>query len=245
MDFFAEDVAPLRLLRSGPMITAAGGYPLNSWGWNGYGLPCDGADAARACVARVAESGAGVVKLPVAGQPGLDDEAMAAAVDAAHGLGLPVLSHAMGAEEVARALDAGVDGLAHTPTGADLDPRGWGGRVLISTLAAFGGGETAVANLAALRAAGVTVLYGTDFGNGGTTGVSPDEIALLEAAGLDGAAILAAGTSAPAAWWGFSELGEIAPGKAASVMVLDADPLVDPSTLARPVQVWIDGKLQG
>ena len=49
-------------------------------------------------------------------------------------------------------------------------------------------------------AAGATVLYGTDFGNTSHLGVDPAEIAALQAAGLDGAAILAAGTSAPAGY---------------------------------------------
>ena len=112
---------------------------------------------------------------------------------------------------------------------------------MITTLAAFGGGSATVANLAALRARGTIVLYGTDFGNRRTAGIDAAELALMSAAGMDGAAILAAGTQVPAEYWGFSELGRIAPGKAADLLVLDADPLVDPLTLARPLAVVYRG----
>jgi imidazolonepropionase-like amidohydrolase len=112
---------------------------------------------------------------------------------------------------------------------------------VISTLGAFGGAASTVDNLRALRAAGATVLYGTDFGNTRDTGIDREELRLLGEAGLDGAAILAAGTSTPAKVWAWTDLGGIEVGKAASLLVLDADPLVDASTLPRPVTVWIDG----
>jgi imidazolonepropionase-like amidohydrolase len=38
-------------------------------------------------------------------------------------------------------------------------------------------------------------------------------------------------------------LGSIAPGKAASLLVLSADPVTEPATLATPVQVIIDGQV--
>src|SRR5206468_4851902 len=41
--FLSEDHAPMKLLASGPMITAPGGYPLDSWGSNGFGLGCSDA----------------------------------------------------------------------------------------------------------------------------------------------------------------------------------------------------------
>jgi imidazolonepropionase-like amidohydrolase len=36
----------------------------------------------------------------------------------------------------------------------------------------------------------------------------------------------------------------VAPGKAASLLVLTEDPLVNPLTLATPEQVWIDGRVR-
>src|ERR1700760_3589849 len=57
------------------------------------------------------------------------------------------------------------------------------GRAVISTLAAFGGSPAAVDNLRRLRAAGATVLYGTDLGNLDVAGPSEPEIALPARAG--------------------------------------------------------------
>jgi hypothetical protein len=55
---------------------------------------------------------------------------------------------------------------------------------------------------------------------------------------LDGAAILDAGTRAPAAPWGFTDLGTIAVGQRASLLALDRDPSADPQGLAAPVAVY-------
>ena len=50
-------------------------------------------------------------------------------------------------------------------------------------------------------------------------------------------------TAATALLWGWDDLGSIAAGKAASLLVLDADPTADPAPLARVVHVIVDGKL--
>lgn len=243
MDFLALDHAPLRVLASGPMVTAEGGYPTRSWGSGGYGVECADAGEAVAAVDRLHAAGAGVIKLPVTESPQLDDVALLAVVDRAHALGLRVASHALEDDAVVRAAAAGVDALAHTPV-AVLEPGSavaWSGRAVVSTLSAFGGSAAALTNLGALRDAGAAVLYGTDFGNTRTAGIDPEEVALLRAAGLSGAEILAAGTSAPAAFWGFPDLGVIQVGRAASVLVLTHDPTLLPDALATPEQVWISG----
>ena len=61
-------------------------------------------------------------------------------------------------------------------------------------------------------------------------------------AGLDGAAVLDAATRAPAEYWGITDLGSIEPGKAACMLLLAADPTVDPLALSRPEAVWMDGE---
>jgi imidazolonepropionase-like amidohydrolase len=78
------------VLASGPMITAVDGYPTESWGRNGYGLECADVAAIRAAVEQVADAGARVIKVPVTSGPGLDDEALRAAVEEAHAHGLKV-----------------------------------------------------------------------------------------------------------------------------------------------------------
>jgi imidazolonepropionase-like amidohydrolase len=226
---------PLLVARTGPMVTAVGGYPTRSWGAGGYGLEVRGAGEAAAAVASLADQGAALIKVPLGGSPALDPAELDAVVAAAHARGLQVVAHALGEAELRAAAAAGVDLLAHTPTGplSAEAARLWAGRGLISTLSAFGGGE----NLAALRAAGAEVLYGTDFGNTRARGVSAAELQALADAGLDGAAILRAATTGPAARFGFPTLGAVAPGARAHLLVLDADPLLDPLTLSRPVEV--------
>jgi len=242
---FDADMDPLRVLATGPMVTAQLGYPTQSWGANGYGIECADAAAAEAAVEQLAGLGAAAIKLPVTGAPQLADEVLAAAAKRAHALGLPVVSHALSDDQARRAALAGADILAHTPTEAlaEATLAAWSGRAVISTLRAFGGSETTIANLKALRAAGVTVLYGTDFGNTVTPGIDGDELALLLQAGLSPQEILTAGTSAPAARWaGFGgALGAIAVGLDASFLVLAADPLVDPLVLASAEAVYLRG----
>jgi imidazolonepropionase-like amidohydrolase len=199
-----------------------------------------------AAVDRLADAGAALLKLALDDfGPQLEPSVQRAAVEEAHRLGLKVAAHALGDATAAAAAAAGVDLLAHTPV-SPLGPttiRAWRGRTVLSTLAAFGGGPAALANLRALRDAGVAVLYGSDFGNGAVAGLDAAELALLEEAGLDGAAVLEAGTSAPAAFWGFPSLGALAPGRAASLLVLDEDPRRAPATLGRPRAVYLDGVL--
>ncbi|MFN7143401.1 MAG: amidohydrolase family protein [Myxococcota bacterium] len=241
--FLAADHAPLRVVASGPMITAPGGYPTAGWGRDGYGVEVTDAAEAGGAVDALHAAGARVVKIPLDGGPRLADEALAGAIGRAHALGVPVAVHALGDDDAAAGAAAGADVLAHTPVAplSGETAAAWSGRAVVSTLGAFGGGGDTLANLAALRAAGATVLYGTDFGNTRTAGVDARELALLAEAGLSPAEVLAAATSTPAAFWGLDDLGGIAPGKAASLVALATDPLVDPLALATPTAVWLDG----
>lgn len=245
LEIFDTPLEPLRVRAAGPMITALQGYPTQSWGAGGYGLECADAAAATAAVEQLHDLGAALIKLPITSGPQLDDAALAAATARAHELGLPVVSHALSDEQARRAAIAGVDVLAHTPTEplAPSTVKLWSGRAVVSTLRAFGGSPAAVGNLQALRAAGVTVLYGTDFGNTSTPGIDGAELMLLQQAGLSPQDILTAGTGAPADLWFGDDapLGAVATGKDASLLVLVDDPLQDPLTLTQPVAVYIRG----
>ena len=234
---------PLRMLWSGPMVTADGGYPTQGWGSNGYGLEVSGPDSARAAVRQLHDQGMDLIKLPVTSGTTLSDASLRAAVDEAHDLGLKVATHAMSDELARRAAVADIDVLAHTPTDplSSQTTEMWSNKAVVSTLSAFGNGPTARTNLVGLVDRGATLLYGTDLGNSSHAGIDPNELRALIDAGFTGDAILEAGTSAPAAFWGFEELGAIEEGKAASFLVLDRDPSVDPMALAEPVEVWMDG----
>lgn len=243
---FETELSPMRVISAGPMITAIEGYPTQSWGANGYGIQCADAEDAVAAVEQLHDLGAALIKLPVmAGEQQLGDDALSAAAERAHELGLPVASHAMGEDEARRAALAGVDVLAHTPTQtlSDETVALWSGRAVVSTVQAFGGGEVTLDNLKRLHAAGATVLYGTDFGNSVTLGVDVDELAAMVAAGMTPDEVLAAGTSVPADFWApFNDLlGGVVPGRDASLLVLNEDPRANLVTLRSPSRVYVRG----
>lgn len=243
---FEADLSPMRVIAAGPMVTAIDGYPTESWGANGYGIECADAAAAEAAVEQLADLGAAFIKLPVMPYaPQLDDEALAAAVERAHELGLLVASHATSNDTARQAALAGADILAHTPTQllADATVALWADRTVVSTVQAFGGSSAAIDNLTRLREAGARVLYGTDFGNSSVLGVDPLELAAMVAAGMTPKQAIAAGTSVPAGFWQPFDgvLGALSPGMDASFLVTNEDPLAKLATLGSPSRVYVRG----
>lgn len=203
-----------RVAYAGAFLTAPGGYPVGR-PWAPEGIAREVSDAsthpgvpggAATAVDEQASFGASVIKasLNSAAGPVLDPAALAAIVEVARERGLPVVVHAEGDGMPQLALDAGVDGFAHTPfTGfvgrAFTAHAVAAGQVWISTLAIHAGDSEAAGfarvNLAGFAAAGGRVLYGTDLGNGDQpVGVNPDEVAALERAGVRGPALIAAMT---------------------------------------------------
>jgi imidazolonepropionase-like amidohydrolase len=196
---------------AGAFLTAVGGYPVGR-SWAPAEIAREVSDAsthpgvpggAATAVDEQASFGASVIKasLNSAAGPVLDSAALAAIVDVARERGLPVVAHAEGDGMPQLALDAGVDGFAHTPFSAFMG-RAFAahavtaGQVWISTLAIHRddpeAAEFARVNLAGFAAAGGRVLYGTDLGNGDQpVGVNPDEVAALDRAGIRGAALIA------------------------------------------------------
>ena len=229
---------PLRIRFSGPLLTAPGGYPTASWGRNGEGLEVATPEEARAAVGRLANAEARFVKLALDARfPLLDPAVAAAAAAEARKLGLLVAAHALEAESVRRALEAGADVLAHTPRDPLPDDllAGMRGKWVVSTLRAFAVGPE---RLRALHEAGARVVYGTDLGNEGTRpGIDAEELALLEAAGVDP---VAAATSEAAALLGLRDVGRLAVGASASLLAVQS---LHPQDLARPEWVMIDGKM--
>jgi imidazolonepropionase-like amidohydrolase len=236
------DTSPLVVLRAGPMITARGGYPLESWGRDGYGTECDDAASCGARADALIAAGAWVLKVPVEDVGGLDDASLGAVAARAHAHGRLLVAHALTDRGALRAARVGADVLAHTPLEAMSDETidAWRGRAVIATLGAFGR-SSAITNLARLRDADVAILYGTDLGNARTAGIDEDELALLVRAGLDARAIVRAATETPRRVLGLPRHGALGVGDAASYLVYRTDVRVEPTRLAHPDEVVLDG----
>ncbi|GAB1693321.1 amidohydrolase family protein [Krasilnikovia sp. M28-CT-15] len=196
-----------RIRHAGPFLTAPGGYPSDrSWAppgsWREIHSPADAAEA----VGEAHAAGATIIKVTLhAGGPMPSPATLRALVDAAGGLGLPVVAHAEGAGTVAAAYEAGAGLLAHTPWTETLDAglvRDCAARMTwLSTLDIHGWGgpdparDTAIGNLRAFLGQGGAVRYGTDLGNGPLPpGINPREIRALRQAGLSPDDILTAMT---------------------------------------------------
>ena len=216
---------PIRVIRSGPMLTHPNGYPLDAWGSDGYGIGCDSKDCVTTTIERLQQKGARVIKIAL-DDDGLDPKYLESAVKYAHKRGLKVVAHALTDQSARLAGRTGVDVLAHTPLEPlsqetlehwvvfgqlqspidgmpDLERRE---RAVITTLAAFGGSPIAINNLRALRGKGVTVLYGTDLGNLRVDGPSSDEMELMKSAGMTDDEVRASMTTVPWHFWGFDAI---------------------------------------
>lgn len=183
----------VEVVRAGRILTAVGGYPsTRPWAVGGVAREVrdDDVDAA---VAEQVASGAAVIKIALnldAG-PVWPDDVLAAVVGSAHAAGRRVIAHVEGAGQSSRALDAGVDALAHAPFTERLDDAEIADHAAavtwISTLRIHEGPDRdrAVDNVRRFHAAGGRILYGTDMGNGPASGgVERDELQLLLEAGL-------------------------------------------------------------
>ena len=240
--FLFEDITPMKMIYSGPMITSEFGYPTQSWGADGYGIQCSTTDCVVSNIERLYSKGATVIKIPLV-EPLLENELLTAGVEKSHALGLKVVSHAMNDEVVHLAAQMHMDVLAHCPTSylSDQTIELWSSRTVIPTLSAFGGSSIAVDNLRRLHEAGTTILYGTDFGNDERVGIHSEEIELMLNAGITPSQIISSATSIPASYWGLENLGLIQEGYHASFLLYSSNPLENPSILSQPDEIWIDG----
>lgn len=200
--------APVRVDFAGQFITEPDGYP-SGRPWAPHASVrslAHPSDAGRA-VAEQRALGATVVKMVLNRDAGpVPDLATCSAVVEAAG-DLPVVAHVEGSGMVELALAAGVGALAHTPWTHSLEADVVAecvaaGQRWISTLDIHGYGERtpdqarALGNLAAFHAAGGTVLYGTDLGNGPLPpALNVRELHLLVEAGLDTETLLRALTA--------------------------------------------------
>lgn len=196
---------------AGAFLTVPGGYP-SGRSWAPPGTLREVTDpsshpgvagGAATAVDEQASFGASVIKVALNADVGpvLDRDTLHAIVAAAHERSLPVVAHVQGTGMPRLALSAGVDALAHVPFTERLGPRFVAAAVAagqrwIPTLdihrARPEERANAVANLAAFTAAGGSVLYGTDLGNGDLpVGVNAGELSAMAEAGIPWPAIIA------------------------------------------------------
>ena len=187
--------------------------------------------------------------------------------DEAHRLGLRVAAHAEGLAGTEIAIEAGIDTIEHgmylNQRPDLLERMARQGQVLVPTLSCFYGVagidgrsghpastwspllvelaqhnlEQADRTLAAARAAGVKIALGHDWNPFYDSAV---ELERMVHHGMPAAEALVAATVTGAAALGLAdELGIVAPGRLADLLVVDGDPLSDPGLLRRREQVWL------
>ena len=140
------------------------------------------------------------------------------------------------------AILAAMDDLAEIPK-EKLPPRV---AQLMAEPPAIAPSPTALANLRAVRDAGITIAMGTDAGNIGTLhGPSVfREMALMVRAGLTPLEVLRSATVGGAKALGLErELGAIAPGRLADLVILEADPTADVANAAAIHATIRDGRV--
>ncbi|WP_147794059.1 amidohydrolase family protein [Cellulomonas sp. Y8] len=197
---------------------------------------------------------------------GLSEPELRAVVEEAdrHG-GVGVAAHAQGAAGIAAAVRAGVRSVEHgyLVDDATIDLMGERGTWLVPTLSTLtrpvadgvapwvaakrrAVEDTARERLHVAISAGVPVALGTDAGIA-PHGTNLTELALLVEHGLSPAAAIVAGTSGAARMLGIADqVGTVAPGLRADLVLTDVDPLTSIDALADPRRVRVvvqDGRV--
>jgi imidazolonepropionase-like amidohydrolase len=241
------------------------------------GLVADGPEEMRKAVRREVKYGADWIKLLVTGafesvgddprNVAFSPEELAAAMQEAQRLGVPVAAHAHAAEGIRQAVLAGARSIEH---GTYLDDEGIRlmakhGTFLVPTVYlgdyyAEHGGLLAqakndayiknerpqfLATIARARRAGVKVAVGLDLGS---YAVDPSiyarELAVFVEAGLTPMQAIQAATRVPAEMLRWDDrLGTLEPGKLADIIAVPGDPLADIRVLERVSMVMIGGRL--
>ena len=185
-------------------------------------------------------------------------EEVVAVVEEVHRLGYRVAAHAEGLAGARNAIEAGCDTVEH---GLSLhrEPALLGAMaersiVLVPTLSTFHDlaerfaadfaprlveqakrqAEEAARTLDAAATAGVILAMGYD---SGPPGASANEVVRMADAGLGAAAAIRAATAGSACALGLTDVGTIEPSRVADLLVIDGDPLADPSVLLEPDRV--------
>jgi imidazolonepropionase-like amidohydrolase len=255
-----------RLFAVGSFINAEGGYPMAYLG--GHVVSVTSPKEARQAVNKLIDDGADVIKTAMesgyafgqSGWPLLSVEEAKALVDTAHERGKPVTAHVTSARDLNRALDAGVDEIAHMvvdelseqlisrmiESGTRWVPtlELWQG---VSRIYPVSYGSMAIKNLALFVEAGGEVALGTDYAGARNVnfhlGMPIHEIEWMQEAGMTPLQIIVAATKNGARSCNMeNELGTLEAGKQADVLVVDGDPLADIHALTSAHLILREGK---
>jgi imidazolonepropionase-like amidohydrolase len=239
------------VVAAGPFITVPNGYPIVPWGATNA-VPVNSPEEARAAVNQLIDQGADIIKIALEsggdfGRPisTLSLPEASAVVEAAHARGILVSAHVTTSPDLPRALDAGVDDIAHMvvdyPSSELLARAVRQGVVWVPTLelwrvVGYGHEPRAVANLHRFVEAGGTVALGTDFDGYDAPfqlGMPIIEMELMQQAGMSPMQIIVAATRNAARVSGrLSDLGTVEVGKIADLIVVQGDPLHDIHAMA-------------
>jgi imidazolonepropionase-like amidohydrolase len=235
-----------RVVAAGPFVTVPNGYPIVPWGVTNA-VPVIGPDQARSAVNQLIDQGADIIKIALESGgdfgriiPTLSLQEAAAVVEAAHARGIPVSAHVTTSPDLPRALDAGVDDIAHMvvdyPSSEVLARAVRQGVIWVPTLELWhvvgdGHEPRAVANLRRFLAAGGTVALGTDYDGYDAPfqlGMPVIEMELMQQAGMSPMQIIVAATrNAAIVCNRHADLGTVEVGKIADIVVVRGDPLTD------------------
>ncbi|MDH4157573.1 MAG: amidohydrolase family protein [candidate division Zixibacteria bacterium] len=239
------------LVAAGPMISVPNGYPLVPWGSPNM-LPVNSPEEAQIEVAQLLDSGADIIKLAMeSGEafkmtiPSLTPEEALAAVNAAHQHGTIASAHVLVTRDLARAVEAGVDDIAHMVVDylpdSIIDVMLDDSVLWVPTLELWhhvggGMGEAAVSNLRKYVQAGGKIALGTDFDGYNARfelGMPMHEMEWMSQAGMSPMQVIVAGTrNAALACNRLADLGTLEAGKIADVLVVNGNPLEDIHNLA-------------
>jgi imidazolonepropionase-like amidohydrolase len=224
-------------------------------------LQCDGPEAFRRGALHEIERGAKVIKIFAGEGHGqfvgrdMTEAELRAAVDAAHEHGARVRAHVAGRDNVMLCARAGVDILDHgdgldeacidaiAESGAFLLPSVYLPYVAIRNGGKGGSGffsqadlDHSCAMLGHAIAAGVKLVPGDDYGAAELPhGTYARELACyVDYAGISPLEVISWATRNGGAMTGIADLGTVAPGKLADMLVVDGDPSVDITVLSRP-----------
>ncbi len=265
-----------RLLATGYHLTATGGHAYFLPPWtdesNCVGLRCDGEDAFRKAARLQLAYGADSVK--VTSGKGLEEQGdpripelttaeMAAAVEEAHKRGKIVIAHAMGAQAIKNAVNAGVDSIVHgfwidQECAEMMAKKGvyWEPTIRYPSRIAEDGGKSGTpafyvknCSMAAealqenfLRwvKAGVKITLGSDAGGVPIFfhGENAQELEYMVRLGLSPLEAIIASTRHSAECLRLDRrIGTVEPGKEADLLIVEGDPLKDIGLLARKEKI--------